>query len=114
MPYIDVKVTAPLDDPSKMKLKEGLGTIITRIPGKTEAVTMIGLLGGYDLYLNGQPLKEGAYVEVKTFKETPREYKEAVNAGIFELLAEILSIPPDHVYITYYGQNEWGCNGGLL
>ncbi len=114
MPYIDVKVTSSLDDASKIKLKEGLGSIITRIPGKTEAVTMIGLLGGYDLYLNGLPLKAGAYVEVKTFKETAREYKEAVNAGIFELLKETLSIPPDNIYITYHGQDEWGCNGGLL
>lgn len=114
MPYIDVKVSAPLDAAAKLKLKEGLGSIITRIPGKTEAVTMIGLMGDYDLFLNGMPLKKGAYVEVKTFRETAREHKEAVNAGIFELLWNALGIPADNIYITYYGQDEWGCNGQLL
>lgn len=114
MPYIDVKVTAALDDASKTKLKEGLGRIITRIPGKTEAVTMIGLLGNYDLYLDGKPLCEGAYVEVKAFGKVAREYKEAVNAGIFELLDSVLSVPADNIYVTYHEQKEWGCNGGML
>lgn len=114
MPYIDVRVTANLDETQKMKLKEGLGEIITLIPGKTEAVTMIGLVGGYDLYLNGIPMCDGAYVEIKTFKETAREHKEAVNAGIFKLLETVLSVPPANIYVTFQGHGEWGCNGGML
>ncbi len=113
MPYIDVKVTATLDASAKIKLKEGLGRIITLIPGKTEAVTMIGLIGGYDLYMDGKPLQEGAYVEVKAYKEVPREYKEAVNAGIFELLDSVLSIRPENIYVTFFDQNEWGSHGVL-
>lgn len=114
MPYIDVKVTSALDDAQKDQLKDGLGQIITLIPGKTEAVTMVSLSGGHALYLNGQPLSAGAYVEVKTFGETARPHKEAVNTGIFELLDSVLSIPPSGIYITFHGQNEWGCEGGLL
>lgn len=114
MPYIDMKVTSPLDDALKVKLKDGLGRIITLIPGKTEAVTMIHLAGNADLYLDGKRLCPGAYVEVKTFGETAREHKEAVTVALFELLDTLLAIPADAVYITYYGQQEWGCNGGLL
>lgn len=114
MPYIDVKVTSTLNATKKDQLKEGLGQIITRIPGKTEAVTMIGLIGNYDLYMDGKPLCEGAYVEVKTFGEVHREHKEAVNIGIFELLNNVLSIPSENIYVTYHEQKVWGCNGGLL
>ncbi len=114
MPYIDVKVTSVLNEDEKTALKDGLGQIITRIPGKSEAVTMIGLTGGYDLFLGGKSLVSGAYVEVKAFNEVPREYKELVNTGIFELLTKVLSVPSKNVYITYYDQNEWGCNGSLL
>jgi len=114
MPYIDVKTTASLNESQKTKLKDGLGQIITRIPGKTEAVTMIGLVGDYDLYMNGAHLHDGAYVEVKAFKEVAREYKEAVSEGIFELLGSLLSISPKNVYITFYDQKEWGGNGTLF
>jgi phenylpyruvate tautomerase PptA (4-oxalocrotonate tautomerase family) len=114
MPYIDVKTTATLDESKKLKLKEGLGQIITRIPGKTEAVTMIGLIGDYDLYMNGAHLHDGAYVEIKAYKEVAKDYKRAVNEGIFELLGSVLNISPKNIYVTYFDQKEWGCNGTLL
>jgi phenylpyruvate tautomerase PptA (4-oxalocrotonate tautomerase family) len=114
MPYIDVKTTVPLDEAKKLKLKDGLGQIITRIPGKTEAVTMIGLVGDYDLYFNGAHMHDGAYVEVKAYKEVAREYKEAVTDGIFQLLGGVLGISAKNIYVTFYDQKEWGCNGTLL
>ncbi|MBF0209232.1 MAG: hypothetical protein HQK53_20430 [Oligoflexia bacterium] len=114
MPYIEVKVTKELDDPTRSKLKDELGKIICNIPGKSEAVTMIGLLGSIDLYKGGKRLTDGAYIEVKTYTETARIHKEKVNKEIFKLLNNLLSIPAANVYITFYDHKEWGYDGNLI
>ncbi len=114
MPFVEVKTSVHLTDDKKIELKSGLGEIITLIPGKTESVLMVGLLGDYDLYFGGDEIDKGAYVEVKMFKTTTRELKAAVNDGICDLLKSSLSITPDNVYITFFEQPEWGFKGKLI
>ncbi len=114
MPFIEVKTSAHLTEDKKIALKSGLGEIITLIPGKTESVLMVGLLGDYDLYFGGDEVDKGAYVEVKMFKTTTRELKSAVNDGICDLLKRSLAISPDNVYITFFEQPEWGFRGRLI
>lgn len=114
MPFIDVKTSVKLSESQKLELKSGLGKVITLIPGKTEEVTMIGLLGAYDLYYKGEALEAGAYVEVKMYKGTTQEAKAAVTVGICDLLKSTLNVLPENVYITFHEQPEWGANGSLI
>lgn len=114
MPFIEVKTSVHLTQDKKTELKSGLGQVITLIPGKTEAVTMIGLLGDYDLYFGGEQVDKGAYVEVKMYKSASTEAKAAVNKGICDLLKSSLSISSDFIYITFFEQAEWGTKGKLI
>ena len=114
MPFIEVKTSVHLTNESSNELKSGLGEIITLIPGKTEAVTMIGLVGNYDLYYGGVDVDKGAYVEVKMYKTATTEAKAAVNKGICDLLKKTLSIDADYVYIAFFEQPEWGFKGTLI
>lgn len=114
MPYIDVKTTATLSDARKEALKAGLGQLITLIPGKTEAVTMICLTGDSTLYMDGRALDRGAYVAIHTFGEAAREHKEAVAQAVARLLAQELQVAPDQLYVTFSGHSEWGCGGGMI
>lgn len=114
MPFIEVKTSVHLTPETKNSLKTQFGKDITIIPGKKEAVTMVGLLGDYDLFLGGEALTSGAYVEIKMFKGTTREVMDTLNTAICDTLENILSIPRKHVYITFFGQPEWGSKGTLL
>jgi len=114
MPFIEVKTSVHLTQANKEVIKSGLGEVITLIPGKTEAVTMVGLVGDYDLYFGGVEMKAAAYVEVKMYKSISLEAKTAVNEGIFKLLKKTLSIDPDSLYITFFEQAEWGVKGRLI
>lgn len=114
MPFIEIKTSVPLTEEKKIVLKSELGKIITRIPGKTESVLMVGLLGGYDLYFAGEALDKGAYVEVKMYKGTTTEAKASVNNGICDLLKDTLEIDMENVYITFHEQAEWGFKGNLI
>lgn len=114
MPFIEVKTSVHLTEATKNDLKSGLGQIITLIPGKTEAVTMVGLIGDYDLYFGGVDVDKGAYVEVKMYKTATSEAKAAINKGICDLLKDTLSVNADYVYITFFEQPEWGFKGKLI
>jgi phenylpyruvate tautomerase PptA (4-oxalocrotonate tautomerase family) len=109
-----VKTSVHLTQDKKEELKSALGQIITLIPGKTESVTMVGLLGDYDLYYGGVEVDKGAYVEVKMYKTATTEAKAAVNEGICNLLKSSLAIDLDYVYITFFEQPEWGFKGNLI
>ena len=114
MPFIEVKTSVHLTEELKNDLKTGLGQVITLIPGKTEAVTMVGLIGDYDLYFGGVDVDKGAYVEVKMYKSATTEAKAAVNKGICDLLKSTLSVEADNVYMTFFEQAEWGFKGKLI
>ncbi|MDA3847093.1 MAG: phenylpyruvate tautomerase MIF-related protein [Vallitaleaceae bacterium] len=114
MPYIEIKTTVTLSEDQKVALKSGLGKAITLIPGKTEAVTMVGLIGGVDLYFGGEALTHGAYVEVKMYKATTRKAKVSINKAISDLLRTSIGVSPDNVYLTFFEQEEWGRRGELI
>lgn len=113
MPYIELKTSVALNEEKKTELKAAFGEIVTLIPGKTEAVTMIGLIDGFDLYLGGIKLERGAYVEVKMYKEASFEGKAALTDAIFKLLKDSLEIENAHVYVTFFEQPQWGAKGSL-
>jgi len=114
MPYIEIKTTVNLNQEQKNDLKDGLGKAITLVPGKTESVTMVGLIGGMDLYFGGKTLTHSAYVEVKMYKATTRKAKASLNRAICDLLNTAIGVSPDNVYLTYFEQEEWGRKGELI
>jgi hypothetical protein len=84
------------------------------IPGKTEEVTMINLMGGCDLYFGGSNVTPIAYVEVKMYKSASWDSKVILNTAICEILKEQLDVPTHNVYLTYHEQDEWGAKGQLI
>lgn len=113
MPYIELKTSVKLNEEKKTELKTVLGEIVTLIPGKTEAVTMIGLLDEFELYLGGTKLERGAYVEVKMYKEASFESKAVLTEAIFKLLKDSLGIENSDAYVTFFEQPQWGAKGSL-
>lgn len=111
MPYIDSKVTVKLSEDKKETLKSALGQIITSIPGKSENFLMVGFQDEYTLYLAGEKLEKGAFVEVKIFGSTSEEALEKVTAQICELYQNELGISPKSIYVKYEFVNHWGWNG---
>lgn len=114
MPFIEVKTSVRLSEGQKDQLKAGLGRAITVIPGKTESVTMVGLVGDYDLYLGGHKLARGAFVDVKLFGEATIEDKESLCQAVCELMRDVISLPDSNVYLTFSEKAQWGLNGQLL
>ncbi len=111
MPFIDSKITLPVDAPTKEALKTKLGKLITTL-NKSETYLMVGIEDGYDLWLGGKKLERGAYVSVSLFGNAPKAAYDKLTGQICDLFAEELDILGSNVYVTYHPVSDWGWNGG--
>ena len=111
MPFIDSKVTVKITDQQKEEIKSELGKLITTL-NKSEAYLMVGIEDSYDLWLGGQKLEKGAYVEVKVLGNVDAGASDKMTARLCEILEKELGIPGNAVYVSYWGTSSWGWNGG--
>ena len=110
MPFIDSKVTVSLTEEKKETIKQKLGKAVSLLH-KGESYLMVGFQDNYTLYLGGKKLERGAYVEVSLFGRASASDYSRMTGEICNILSEELSIPADHVYVTYHGLSDWGWNG---
>lgn len=110
MPFIDSKITMPMEAGKKEEIKRELGKLITTLH-KSENYLMVGIEDNYDLWLGGKKLEKGAYVSVSLFGNAPRDAYDKLTGQICDLYAEKLDIPGSNVYVTYHPVNDWGWNG---
>jgi len=110
MPFIDVKITRKLNPEDKEKIKEGLGSMITLL-GKSETYLMVGIDDGYDLWLGGRKLEDGAYISVSLFGNSSSESYDRMTGAICAFLEEEYGLKGSSVYVTYHPVKDWGWNG---
>lgn len=110
MPFIDSKISMKLTEDKKENIKEQLGKAVSII-NKPESFLMVGIEDNYDLYMAGNKLEKGAYVQVSLFGNASSVAYEKMTAKICEIYESELGIPGNNVYVTYHGVNDWGWNG---
>jgi len=59
MPFIDSKITVPVDDATKELLKAEFGKTMSLI-GKSETFLMVGINDNYDLWMGGKKHEKGS------------------------------------------------------
>lgn len=114
MPYINSRLTKKLNEEDKEYLKTKLGQIISEIPSKSEEWLMVSFDDDKIIYFRGNKMEAAAYIEVKIFGTTEREYKNKVTNLICELFETKLNIPSDSIYITFSEISDWGWNGEMF
>ena len=110
MPFIDSKITLKLTEEKKENIKTQLGKAVSII-NKPESFLMVGIEDSYDLYMAGDKLEKGAYVQVSLFGQASPASYDKMTAKICEIYELELGIPGNNVYVTYHGVNDWGWNG---
>lgn len=113
MPFIDSKVTLPMTEEKKEKVKAELGQAVA-VLNKSEGFLMVGFDDEYTLYMGGEKLEKGAFVSVSLFGSAPSSAYEQMTAKICEIYERELGIPQVKVYVTYAGISDWGWNGRNL
>ena len=115
MPFIDARITTTLTDEQKETLKAELGQAVSAF-GKGESFLMVGIADGYDLWLGGRKLEQGAYVSLSLVGDTPAAGCKAFSAQLAEILDRVAGIPGSNVYVTFHPLpgSRWGWNGGTF
>ena len=111
MPMINSKITGPVPEQKRDVLKTELGKAIS-ILGKPESYLMLGIEDNQDLYFGGKKLEKGAYVEVKVLGAVDSSASNKMTAQICQIFEQVLGIPGNAIYISYWGTSNWGYNGG--
>ncbi len=110
MPFIDAKITTKLTPDKKEQLKAEFGKTMALL-GKSESYLMVGINDGYDLWLGGNKIENGAYVAVSLLGDAGSAAYNKVTAAICDLLKSELDTDGKNVYITYHPTANWGWNG---
>ena len=110
MPFINSKVTVPVSEEQKEKIKSEFGKAASII-GKPEAYVMIGFEENCSLYFAGEKLDKGAYVSVDILGSGNSAAFDKMTGKICEVLKAELDIPSNHVYVEYRTTPDWGYNG---
>ena len=108
MPYIAVHTAQSLSAEARTALEQGMGRLITQIPGKTEALLMLAFHEGLHMCRDGIPRDDLVFVDVRCF----RQAGYAVNRAFVEALSEhfrtVLNLAPDALYLTISEYDTWG------
>lgn len=111
MPFIQVKTTAEIDSAKKAVLNDALCRITKESLGKGENWIMTAYEDKASLCFQGSE-ENIAYVEVKAFGAPSAAGADKMTAGVCQLMEKELGIPVNRTYVSYWGTDKWGWNGG--
>ena len=112
MPYVRVDANVPIDGTTAEKLLAALSAATARVTGKPERVVQVAVAGGSRMLMAGSE-EPTAHVVVKGIG-FPEDQAKGVSGAVCDILAEILAIPGNRVYIAFetYKGSMWGVDGG--
>ena len=110
MPFINAKVSVPLNEQKREAIKTAFGQSIS-VMEKGESYLMVGFEDEVPLYFSGEKQEKCAFVEIKVFGELDPDQASSMTEFVCKTMDMVLGIPGDRVYVTYQGISDWGWNG---
>lgn len=114
MPFIISRVNVPVTSEQEIQLKAGLGKAIELVPGKSEALLMLGFEANYHLYLRGDSSDPMAYITVAVFSNPKHLGYQQLSQAIALLFQTTLGIDPKRIYINYEDIPSWSVAGQTM
>ena len=111
MPFINTKTNVTVSKEQEKALKEQFGKAISLLPGKSENWLMVAVEGGIPMYFRGDDTEPVAFVEVKIFGSASSNAYREMTTELTRICGDVLGVAPDHMYIRYFGSQDWGWNG---
>lgn len=112
MPFVRSKVSVPTSPEQEIRLKEGLGQAIARVPGKSEAYLMASFEDNCHLYFQGHKDQPIAYIEAALFGNELHYGYDEFTADVTDLYQKVLGIPRENIFIRFEDIPDWA-EGGM-
>ena len=110
MPYVAVNTSQKLSDVQKDKIKTELGRLITILPTKTEAGTLVDFSGDRTFYKAGEKV-DGAFIEIRLFRKSDFEPKKKFTEDTFKMFSRELGLKEENMYLNIMEFDNWGSAG---
>ena len=111
MPYLNLKTNTAIKDEQSNNLMRRATTLLAERLGKSPAYIMVSVEGQQTMQMGGSdaPL---AYLELKSIG-LEEDATSSLSAALCGLIAELLEIPGDRVYIEFADAPRamWGWDG---
>ena len=111
MPYINIRASKTFTDDQKKNIIAQTGKLVELLPGKSEPGLMMEVCGGRDLHFGGQPVENGAFIEVRLLGASTDEGKDKFNAAMCAMLREQAGLNTSEIYLNYLEFMCWGSKG---
>jgi len=112
MPYIAINTAQTLSDAQKERIKTELGRLITIIPTKTEAGTLVDFSDSRTFYKGGENVS-GAFIDVRLFHKADYEPKKKFTEETFGMLSRELGVKKENMYLSITEYDNFGSGGTL-
>jgi len=110
MPYIAINTSVKLSGAQKEKIKTELGRLITVIPTKTEAGTLVDFSDSRTIYKGGENVP-GAFIDVRLFHKADFESRKKFTEETFAMLSRELGLDRKNMYLSILEFENWGSDG---
>ncbi len=105
MPFIDVKASCGITAEQELRLKEGLGEAITRIPGKSEDRLMLCFHGDQHMWFAGKEDGPTVMVHTAIYGSTTPDAVEDFGQAAVSLMRQVLGA--QNVYLRMSQGTDW-------
>ena len=114
MPFIDIQMRQKMDDEKKQELQGVATEIVAQAMEKPSAAVMVSIHEECDLYMGGEALSSGVYMEIRAFGPSASSVKEKITLEMNRVLKEKFQISEQNIYITFEDKMQWGFKGSFL
>lgn len=111
MPYIQITTGAKLSQRDKQEITAGMNEVITAIPGKNPANTMLSLKDDVFMVFGERESKDCLQMHILLYGKAALGEKAKVTADACKLFERVLGVKADGVYVTFQELDNWGAKG---
>ena len=111
MPFINPKITLPLDEAKKELIQSKLTDFVATSLSKPKKFIMVNIEDNQQIWFAGEKLERGAFVSVRLMGNASKVACAELTGKICDLFKSELDIAPEAVYVTFHPVENWGWNG---
>ena len=114
MPFINSKITFPVDDAKKEVIQSKLTDFVTDSLTKPKNFVMVNIEDNQQIWFAGKKLQNGVFVSVRLMGNASKAAYSNLTKKICDFFESELNISSENIYVTFHPVEFWGWNSSIL
>lgn len=114
MPFVNAKITLPVDDDKKNLIQSNFTDFVAISLGKPKNFIMVNIEDDQKIWFAGEKISDGAFISVRLMGNAEKSAYSDLTKKICDFLEKELKIPGKNIYVTFHPVENWGWDGSIL